>query len=82
MNSYIITFSFSDKPECRDNKDNVIEFVNSYKYSTKLFDNTYQVFSTQDLPEIYSAISERLAPDDKMIIAQSVLFRGKNTPNI
>lgn len=82
MNSYIITFNFSDDPKCNCNKDNVIEFVNSYKYSTKLFDNTYQVFSNQDLPEIFNAMSERLAPDDKMIIAQSILFKGKNTPNI
>lgn len=68
INSYIITFNFSDKSECRDDKDKVIEFVNSYKYSTKLFDNSYQVFTFQDLPEIFNSISQKLVPNDKMII--------------
>ena len=81
MKSYIITFSFSDTNDCNCKKE-AIDYVESFQYNTKLFDNTYQVFSTQDLPEIYGAISERLSPDDKMIITQSVLFRGKNTPNI
>ncbi len=81
MNSYIITFKFSDTKDCNCKKE-AIDYVESFQYNTKLFDNTYQVFSNQDLPEIFGAISEKLSPDDKMIIAHSISFRGKNIPNI
>ncbi len=80
MNSYIVTFQFANN-DCNCKKE-AIDYVESFQYNTKLFDNTYQVFSTQDLPEIFGAISEKLSPDDKMIISHSISFKGKNTPNI
>ena len=80
MHSYIVTFQFADNDvNC---KKEAIDYVESFQYNTKLFDNTYQVFSNQDLPEIFSAMSEKLSSDDKMIIARSISFKGKNTPNI
>ncbi len=80
MNSYIVTFQFANN-DCNGKKD-AIDYVESFQYNTKLFDNTYQVFSTQDLPEIFGAMSQKLSPDDKMIITQVTVWRGKNTPNI
>ncbi len=81
MNNFVIMFSFANNPapEC---PNDAMKYVESFQYSTKLFDNAYQVFTFQDLPEIFNAISQKLSPDDKMIITQATLFKGKNTPNI
>lgn len=84
MHNYVVIFRFEDRPgpECRDSRKDAITYIESYKYSTKLFKNAYQVFTMQDLPNFRAAVTEKLNPDDKVVIVETNNLVGQNIPNI
>lgn len=88
MHNYVVIFDFPNPikpapgPRCRDSRKEAIDYISSFKYSTKLFDNAYQVFTMQDLPRFETAITQRLNPDDSMIVIEAQDFAGQNIPNI
>ena len=49
MNNYVVTFEFADNSKCSDSKKKVIEYINSYKNSSKLLDNTYWINSFKNI---------------------------------
>ena len=86
MHNFVIMFSFANNPApgpgCRDSKKDIIDYMESFQYSTKLFDNAYQVFSMQPLPEFRDNVTERRNPDDSVVIVGATDFKGQNLPNI
>ena len=81
MKNYIVAFELASDKDC-DCKSAVIRNIESYKYSTKLSDNVYQISSFQDLSTMLKNVSVGANDDDKVIIIPFEVIIGKNIPNI
>ncbi len=81
MKNYIVAFEPASDKDC-DCKSAVIRNIESYKYSTKLCDNVYQISSFQDLATMLKNVSVGANDDDKVIIIPFEVIIGKNIPNI
>lgn len=81
MHNFVIMFSFANNPS-NGCSNKAIDYVESFQYSTKLFDNAYQLSTFKNLQELYDNINKNTDPHDKVIIIPFEVIIGKNIPNI